>query len=86
MSTPELNITEGLSPQRVSCTGSGYPALKYKWVRRTNTGEEIPISHIQVLELGRNLTRDDHGEYICVTTNEHGSANATLQINVLCMF
>lgn len=81
ISNTTIDVEEGLSPPRVSCSGDGHPPLKYKWYRKSEFLQEG-----SGLQINKNMTRKDDGVYECLSWNPHGNQTATMRINVLCKF
>lgn len=79
ISHAEIDVEEGQSPPRVSCTGNAYPPLQYQWVRNGEVKSDGPILHIY-----EPMKREDDGMYECVSKNKHGNQTAMMRINILC--
>lgn len=76
---PTIDVEEGQSPPRVSCSGNAYPPLQYQWLRNDQVKSDGPILHIY-----EPLKREDDGIYECISKNKHGNQTAQMRINILC--
>lgn len=74
-----IDVEEGQSPPRVSCSGNAYPPLQYQWIRNDQVKSDGPILHIY-----EPLKREDDGIYECISKNKHGNQTAQMRINILC--
>lgn len=74
-----IEVVEGQTSPRVSCSGNAYPPLQYQWYRN---GKQLNDG--QIFQKYEKLTRDDGGEYMCIATNKHGNKTAVLNISILC--
>ncbi|KAJ6649403.1 Hemicentin-1 [Pseudolycoriella hygida] len=62
ISNSTINVEEGLQPPRVSCSAKAYPEPYYEWRRK----DEIIVKG-SVLFIYRNMTREDDGDYTCIS-------------------
>lgn len=81
VSNATVDVIEGDSPPRITCTGNAYPPLQYQWLRNGTVKSDGPILHIY-----KPMTRDDAGIYECISRNKHGTQSASMEINILCRF
>lgn len=81
VSNSTVDVIEGDSPPRITCSGNAYPPLQYQWLRNGTVKCDGPILHIY-----KSMTRDDAGIYECVSRNKHGTQSASIEINILCRF
>ncbi|XP_037031703.1 hemicentin-2 isoform X5 [Bradysia coprophila] len=73
-----INVEEGLQPPRVSCSAKAYPEPYYEWRRK-----DVTIAKGSVLYIFRNMTKEDDGDYHCISFNKHGNHSAVTRMNVL---
>lgn len=81
VSNSTVDVIEGDSPPRLTCSGNAYPPLQYQWLRNGTVKSDGPILHIY-----KSMNRDDAGIYECVSRNKHGTQSASIEINILCRF
>ena len=75
-----LTVEEG-SKVQIDCSTEGYPAPKVHWVQRNKPGEVL--SKVSTLVLS-HVAPEQAGEYLCIATNQLGTSQDQIKINVLC--
>ena len=77
-----LTVEEG-SKVEIGCSAEGYPKPEVHWEVKTKEGEVL--SKVSTLLL-RQVAPEQAGEYICVATNNQGTSQDGLKIDVLCEY
>ena len=77
-----LKVEEG-SKVEIGCSAEGYPKPEVHWEVKTKPGQVLSKESTLVL---RQVTPEQAGEYLCVATNNQGTSDDGIKINVLCEF
>jgi len=74
-----LKVEEG-SKVEIGCSAEGYPKPEVHWEVKTKPGQVLSKESTLVL---RQVTPEQAGEYLCVATNNQGTSDDGIKINVL---
>ncbi|XP_022252997.1 hemicentin-1-like isoform X2 [Limulus polyphemus] len=78
LSASQLEVVEGEIPEKINCSANSWPPSQYTW----KFSNKI-IANSSQLFLNDIISRSKAGSYLCVASNQHGSAKAKAFINVL---
>lgn len=79
ISNSTIEIVEDSLIPKISCSGNGYPKLRYQWIRNGSV-----VSEDSNLNLYNKTTRTDAGIYECVSRNKHGTQVVAMNVSISC--
>ena len=85
-----ISTREGPGLQILNCTARGNPeALTYVWHQNgapvvLEGSTRFALNATTGSLLVRNATRTENGKYMCLVSNEEGTSNVTVTLNVQC--
>ena len=76
-----ITVSEGQGIS-ATCTGQGSPTISYVWYKDNSNTQFQTGSVLQI----SSSSRSNAGTYRCVASNNYGTADATVNVNIQCKY